>query len=455
MMTDPRPLRACAMAVVFAFGALGGGAPAAAEFQVLTAGKLARFENRGDAAQNGGVVVVGRDRALRTLYDPRCPATSAVEVEAYLQSTFRDAILAKVDLDCARWSARGRAFVYSDPTGTIRSIVYARSGLRIDVRGPGYTPIDGPVGFLQAQLQIGDDILRARFHNFRQNDAQVVRSRRPSRAAALGEDGFWDALLGDDSSEAREQETIRLLQAAVRRDPRDGRSYFLLGMIHLYRFGQRVVRYDDVSAEARAELKAGNEAFAQAVPLLWNDTTGVGDSRVPGFAASAKYTQGYIENDAALREEGLAELDRAIEVNSFFNVFDYIPVLQALPASDPLFQRGYALFTSYLENPDTLQCVTTQPELCANAGLAPHNIQGALTLFGDLYAKAGNLAQAQNWYNLARAFPDTPTWSFAPLIEERAATGAARVALYADADPSNDPPLIGAGAEACVVCHKR
>lgn len=454
-MNVPRPLHARARAVIFALAALGSAAPAAAEFQVLTAGKLARFENLSDAAQNGGVVVVGRDRALRTLHDPRCPATSAVEIEAYLQSTFRDAMLAKVELDCARWSARGRGFVYGDPSGTIRSIVYTRSGLRIDVRGPGYTPIAGPVGFLQAQLQIGDDILRARFHNFRQNDAQVVRSRRPSRAAALGEDGFWDALLDDDSSEAREQETIGLLQTAVRRDRRDGRSYFLLAMIHLYRFGQRVVRFDDVSAEPRAELAAANAAFANAVPLLWNDATGVGDSRVPGFAAAAKYTQGYLENDAELREQGLADLDRSIEVNSFFNVFDYIPVLQSLPPSDPLFQRGYALFTSYLENPDTLQCVTTQPEICANAGLAPHNIQGALTLFGDLYAKAGNLAQAQNWYNLAMAFPDTQTWGFRPAIQERAANAAARVALYADEDPSNDPPLIGAGAEACHVCHKR
>lgn len=175
----------------------------------------------------------------------------------------------------------------------------------------------------------------------------------------------------------------------------------------------------------------------------------------PGFAAAAKYTQGYLENDAALRDEGLAELDRAIDINSFFNVFDYIPVLPALPPRDPLFQRGYALFSSYLENPDTLQCVTTQPEICANAGLAPHNIQGALTLFGDLYAKARDLPQAQNWYNLAMAFPDTQTWDFRSAIQERAANAAARVALYADEDPGNDPPLIGAGAEACHVCHKR
>jgi len=429
--------------------------PAFAAMQVLTAGKVAHFENRGDPLANRGIVVVGRDRALHTLHDPRCPATSAVEVEAYLQSTFRDAILAHVDLDCTKWSASGRGFRYSDPTGTVRSIRYSRIGLRIEVGGPGFTPIGGPVGFVQAQLQIGSEILRARFHNFRRNDAQAVRSRRPSAAAAAGEAGFWDALTGDDSSEAREQEAIALLETAVRRSPRDGRSHFLLAMLHLYRFGQRVDRLDDVSDEAHAELVAANRSFADAVPLLWNDPAGTGDSRVPGFAAAAKYMQGALDNDAALQAEGLADLDRSIEVNSFFNVFDYIPVMQVLPASDPLFQKGFALFRSYIEDPNTLSCVGTQPEICGNAGLAPRNIQGALTLFGDLYAKNGNLEQAQSWYFLANAFPDTQTWAFLPVIQDRVANAAARVALYADADPSNDPQLIGAGPEACAVCHVR
>lgn len=428
---------------------------AAAGFQVLTSGKLARFENRGDPALNGGVVVVGRDRALRTLHDPTCPATSTVEVEAYLQSTFRDAILAHVELNCAKWSHAGNGFRYSDPHGTVRSIYYAQMGLRIDIRGSGFTPSSGPVGFLQTQLKIGDDTLRARFHNFRQNDGQVVWTRRPSRSASLGEAAFWDAILGDDSSEAREQEAMRLLERAVRHDDRDGRSHFLLAMMHLYRFGQRAVRFDDVSAAALAELAASNAAFANAVPLLWNDAARAGDSRVAGFAAAAKYMQGALEGNEALRAQGLADLEHAVEVNSFFNVFDYIPILQLLPPSDPVFQQAYASFTAYLENPETLQCVGAQPEICNNAGFAPHNIQGSLILFGDLYAKGGNLAQAQMWYGLLKFFPDTASWPFASLAEDRTANAAARVALYADSDPSNDPPVIGMGPEACANCHNR
>jgi hypothetical protein len=223
----------------------------------------------------------------------------------------------------------------------------------------------------------------------------------------------------------------------------------------LYRFGQRVVRFDDVSAEARAELAAANVSFATALPLLWDDAAARGDSRVPGFAATAIYMQGVVEADSARREEGLAALERAIDVNAFFNVFDYVPVLQVLPPDDPVFQHGFAQFTAYLDDPETLRCVVTQPEICANAGFAPHNVQGALTLFGDLYAKAGNLERAELWYNLASIFPDTPSWKFAALLTDRKATAAARVALYTDGDRSNDPPIIGAGAEACATCHVR
>ena len=252
-----------------------------------------------------------------------------------------------------------------------------------------------------------------------------------------------------------QQEAITLLERALRAEPRDGRSHFLLAMLHLYRFGQRVPRFDQVSADARTELAAANVSFAIAVPLLWNEARGAGDSRVAGFAAAAKYMQGYLDGDASLRAEGLTDLEHAVAVNSFFNVFDFIPVLQFLPPSDPVFQQGYALFTTYLQDPETLSCVGTQPEICADQGFAPRNLQGSLTLFGDLYAKGGDLANAVLWYNLANSFPDTPSWAFVGALQERLADPAARVALYADADPSNDPPVIGVGPQACAACHRR
>jgi hypothetical protein len=427
--------------------------PASAGVHLLNVGKVARFDNRADPTRHRAVIVVGQDRGLQDVIDPTCPTTSAVEVEAYLQSTYRTATLAHVDLDCGKWSASPKGFRYADPAGTVRSIHYTRRGLRISLAGPGFTPIGGPVGYVQGQLTIGGDTLRARFHNFKRNDAHTVLTRRPSALAAAGEAGFWDVLDGADSSEENEQRVLATLRDAIAADPSDGRSHFLLAMTYMYRFGQRVSSFAGVSAEARAEIVAANAAFATAVPLLWNDATAAGDSRVPGFAAAAKFTQGFIDGDATLRDAGLAELERAVEINAFFNVFDYVPVLQALPPTDPAFQTAFAFVTTYLDDPATLQCVVTQPEICANAGFAPHNIQGALTLFGDLFAKAGNRERAQTWYNLVQIFPDTAMWPFKSAIDDRAANAAERIALYADTDPSNDPPLIGAAAEACSACH--
>jgi hypothetical protein len=428
-------------------------AVATADVHILNAGKAARFDNPGTPARTRAVIAVGRDRGLQAQLDPTSPATSMVEVEAYLQSPYRTATLARVALDCAKWTTSPKGFRYRDPSGTIRSIRYTSRGLHIIAGGSGLVPIGGPVGYVQGQLTIGNDTLRARFHNFKRNDARVVMTRKPSRLAAAGEAGFWDVLGGGDSSEENEQRVIGMLRAAIGADPSDGRSHFLLAMIHMYRFGQRVTTLEAVSGEAHAEIVAANAAFAEAVPLLWDDAAESGDSRVPGFAAAAKFTQGFIDDDATLRAAGLAELQRAVEINGFFNIFDYVPVLQALPPTDPAFQTAFAFVTAYLDDPTTLLCVATEPEICANAGFAPHNIQGALTLFGDLFAKAGNLQRAQTWYNLVQAFPQTATWTFKSAIDDRAANTAARIALYADADPSNDPPLLGAGAEACATCH--
>jgi hypothetical protein len=228
-------------------------------------------------------------------------------------------------------------------------------------------------------------------------------------------------------------------------------------MLHLYRFGQATTSYTDVDAAAEADLVAANEWFAKALPLLWDGTAG--DSRVPGFVAAAKFSLGIVRNDAALQAEGLADLEAAVAANAFFNVFDLIPVAQATAADDPRFAQVFGLMKSYLDDPDTLSCVVTQPEICADSGLAPRNVAGALMLFGDLYAKAGGLdpaylTQAETWYGIAKAGAlALPGYRFLDAVEARVGHAAERAALHQDADPSNDPPLIGAGAEACAVCH--
>jgi hypothetical protein len=216
-----------------------------------------------------------------------------------------------------------------------------------------------------------------------------------------------------------------------------------------------VERFSDVGDFAKAELAAAHAAFGQALPLLWDGTKG--DSRVAGFAAASTFALGVVNRDAALQDQGMAELDAAYRVNPFFNVFDYIPVAQALPSFDPRFTQVFTRVSSYLNDPGTLACVATQPEICNNDGYAPQNIAGSLALFGDVEAKGGDADAATNWYGLALALAggENPPYRFLPALQLRAASVAQRVALFRDADPANDPTVIGAGNEACSACHTR
>lgn len=278
------------------------------------------------------------------------------------------------------------------------------------------------------------------------NDA-APRPAGPSAAAlaAAGEAAFFATLWGDAD---REREALELLGAAVRKNPADGRSYFLLGMTHLQRFA-RLVGPDPRTAPAplREEIARARAALDRAVELLPDDR------RVPGFRGAATFTEGVVTGDGRRIEEGLAQLRASVALFPEFNSFSFIgAVAPVVGPSDPLF----AEVMEYVGDPLTAACSPfTQPEICGNAGKAPRNVEGSLVLFGDLFAKAGDARRATGFYTLAKAFPGAEGWRFRALVDERLRTVRERVALYQDGDPANDPPLIGVGAEACASCHYR
>jgi hypothetical protein len=433
-----------------------GSNPAGA-LQVLTAGKVARL-----TAPDSAVFRFGKNRALETLIDPTCPTRSALQVAAYTQASVLDA-QPEIVLDCQKWRpGRGGRFVYEDPTAGVRKIVYGRRRLLVRLEGGAYRHVTGPVGYLEVWFRVGGENLLGRFHNFVHNDGTRITTRKPSASAAEGELAFWDVLWGDDPSDARQDVTLHCLKLAAKRDKKDGRSRFLLGMMHLYRFGSMTRTYASASDAAKAEIVAAYDAFQAAVPLLWDGSKG--DSRVPGFAAAAKYVKGAVLGDAALVQGGLADLEASVAVNPIFNLFDYIGVVpQAVLPTDPLYTRAIEI-ADIAFTPENAQCAFTQPEICGDAGFAPHNILGAFLLFGDLYAKGGILSDpyvfrgAENFYRLTRQFAAGSTWdpSFQALAASREAGAVERVALYFNADPADDPLIIGSGrGEACAICHHK
>jgi hypothetical protein len=432
---------------------------------VVTVGKSAVLRQ----ASGGGSALfrIGRDPAFAALDDPTCAGGGrmTLQVASYPVATSRLDALPKATLPCAGWKRQGDGYVYRDPagaTGGVQKVVYASSRFLARFGGSAYRHVPGPVGYAELWIEVGGARLNVRFHNFKTNGADRIVARRPSAAAAEGEAAFWRVLHGDDHSTAQQNTALLQLTKAVKRDKKDGWSQFLIAMMHLYRFAQATPQWDQVSADALDDMVAANDAFQKSVPLLWDGQTG--DSRVPGFAAAAKFGLGVAQNDAALQAEGLADLEAAVAINAFFNVFDLIPVVQALPPTDPRFMQVFPLLKTYVSDPNTLACVASQPEICADVGLAPRNVAGALMLFGDVFVKGAgldpaNLTQAETFfYPIASVGASAvPNYRFADAVAERVGPGkaAARAALYADADPSNDPPIIGAGPQACAVCHYR
>jgi len=431
---------------------------------LLTTAKTAVVRDRPDADGDLAIFRVGRDPALAAPVNPLCPATSAIQLGAYPQATNRvvaQPVGAAAALPCEHWSAIRGGYRYRDPSGAtlgVRKIVYTKSRLLIRVEGGNFVATPGPVGYLQAWLTIGDTRYLVRYHNFARNEATRMATRRTSGPAGKGEALFWQTLWGDAH---RDDEALRHLGKAVRLDRRDGRSHFLIAMLHLYRFGQAVTDYRSVDDAAKAEAQAAQASFTRAVPLLWDAERQVGDNRVPGFAAANTFLTGVLLDDAALRAKGLADLDAVVALNPLFNSFDLIGVVpQFYPPDNPLYtDKVLPALDAALSDPT---CIATQPELCGNDGMAPRNAAGALTLFGDLYAKGGRPAgadpqsdveKAEGWYLLAQAL--SPGWRFQPEIAARVGQAAARRDSYRDGDPANDAAIIGVGPQACAYCHNR
>lgn len=423
----------------------------AAAFEILTRDKDARFAH--DASGGGwSHVRIGADRALQELEDPRCPAATKIRVSSYKDNRVVGQPLS--ELPCTGWRKIPGGFLYSDPDGSVAGIEkvrYTTRGLEVYAAAPGHTPIVGPIGFAQLNFEIDGRRFIARFHNFTRNDGISVVAKRPSRAAADGEAAFWDALGGDDS---RDVDALELLGRATRQDPRDGRSHFLTGMMHLQRFERIDADPRHASAAGRLELLQALQAFDRASPLLWDGVRG--DSRAPGFASAALYKKGVAFGEPDVIARGFEAMSGAADINPLFNGF--IP-FGAGPIAPPDSEE-YALILHLLDDvfPTLFADCVGQDEICFNGGLAPHNLEGTFVLSGDLYTKAGRIAEARRFYENAADAGEIAGWNpeFIARARELAVAAPERAALYANADPDDDPPFTDlGGAGNCAYCHNQ
>ena len=434
--------RTLTLAVLFA------SATSAPALTLLTTAKFGRFESV-TARTPRALVRVGPERSLRGV-DPTCPTTSSLRFALSRRGAdFEDH--GEIALACAGWRRTRSGYRWVPPAGAsggIRDVRVGRRGLVVRAGGMDFAPIAGPVAYVEAWLTVGDKRHLVRLQNFRRNDAHAVVSRRASRAAAAGEAAFWDTVWADDP---RPDEALRLLERAVKRDAKDGRSQFLLGMLRLYRSSTACAEFDFAHlCAAKAEGLAAVDPLDRAVPLLATDT------RIAGFRGAATYAAGYVQGDADRLARGLNLIDEAVAANTLFNAFDLFAVVAPVePGMGDYYQTRVLPLVDAIFSGDNLSCPVTLPEICSNAGMAPHNFEGTLILLGDIYAKGGRLSNASLWYSIARGSGRTTGYRYQAIAEERVATAADRVARYEDDDPTNDPPLLGGGGGSCKYCHNK
>jgi len=254
---------------------------------------------------------------------------------------------------------------------------------------------------------------------------------------------FWQTLHG---AAERGDESLALFTDAIEADATDGRSYFLKGMMHLYRYGRSLTDFVEFSDFARQEIVQANADLDMAVELVPENRG------YPGFRGAATYQNGITNADPELEQLGIDQLRASMELWPLFNRFSFLGTVAAVvPPDAPIFTEAVEHLVDLL-GPEGLSMCT--PQICGNAGRAPSNLEGSGILFGDIFAKAGNLTQARGWYQLAVGSGTASGWAFTELARERAANVAARIALYQDEDPSNDPPLVGLANESCAICHQ-
>lgn len=416
---------------------------------VLTTGKRAMID------ADRSVFRVGADPQLGTLVDPTaCP--SAVTVRIAFYPTAQNLIVGPepVALPCAGWKRVRGGWRWRGDSGGITMVRYTTRGLAITAQAPGFVPVAGPMGFVQVTLDVDDTRYHVRFHSFRRNDATAVVARRTSSLAGRAEAAFWDTLFGDAR---RDEEALRLLARAGRRDPRDGRMPFLEAMTRLYRFGDAVTRYPDATPAQQTEITAARAAFARALPLLYEG--GAGDTRALGFASGTTYVASVLGGDPALRAQAVEEMRVAAELNPLFNAFNPIGVVPpAVAPTDPAYADTLRLLDEYFPVA-AQQCFSSgvQGEICFNDGLAPHNLEGTFVFFGDVYAKAGRIDEARSRYQTALATAASNGWNatFVAEVQDRLDDLDGRVARFQDDDPTNDPPMLGVANRGCAHCHYR
>ncbi len=257
--------------------------------------------------------------------------------------------------------------------------------------------------------------------------------------------GFWTALRAGDY--AGRPAALAALGSAATTYAKEEEVALLNGLGNLWRVAEPSdAEAQDMTGFITAALTAKTEvdrAF-QLCPT---------DYRVPAWLGPILVNMGRQLNDQATIDQGLQVLQTGIDHYPSFVLFSKLLVYADRPVSDPDFQRALQAVDANIGACGDWK--TSRDPACRNSPHAAHNVEGASVFLGDVYAKAGRKSDALNAYQTAKQSADYAGWPFRDVLDARIAGLEARVAAFADADATNDPPSAWNEKNQCSICHRQ
>ncbi|MEN0064924.1 MAG: hypothetical protein AAGA48_22455 [Myxococcota bacterium] len=276
-----------------------------------------------------------------------------------------------------------------------------------------------------------------------------------------GRDAYFEALGTADYD--RLDGIIDTLQTEA--DAGDAVSLATLGFAHAWRLSEWRRRPDDANVTDHARWAM--EAFDDAVDAVPDD------ARLVGFRGSFRQATGTIEERGGLVRRGWFDTVESARRWPEWGLFTQAYGLVTLEPETRRFEKGITLLWENLD-----ECADTEVprenmdwtvfadridddfdvRACTNTPVAPHNIEGFFFVFGDFYAKKGDLANAKMMYENAVAMDDG-TWPWRTLTDHRLATLDTlpdRLNRTYDEDdrPTPEDMLVFGSIAGCTICHQ-
>ena len=233
------------------------------------------------------------------------------------------------------------------------------------------------------------------------------------------------------------------LTAAVNALPNEEELELLLGLAHLWRLAEPLPGEDSLLSQL-GDATAARDHLRRAYQLCPTD------HRIAAWLGPVLIQFGRQLNDMDQINEGLLVLDQGIAAYPSFVLFSKLLVYADSPRESPEFKTA---FDAVVANVGACEQTPNDPA-CTNLTV-PHNREGGGLFMGDAFTKALKRDEAQAAYNGITNGPDFATWSFQSIATDRLQNLDARIALYANTSPTDDPAAAWTANNQCALCHQQ